>query len=32
MAVVLRGLLERFLDEQAPRPEPGGGDAGEASA
>jgi hypothetical protein len=32
MAVVLRGLVERFLDEQAPRPKPGSGEAGEASA
>jgi hypothetical protein len=32
MAVVLRGLVERFLDEQARRPQPGSGEAGEASA
>jgi hypothetical protein len=32
MAVVLRGLVERFLDEQAPRPKPGSGEADEASA
>jgi hypothetical protein len=31
MAVVLRGLVERFLDEQARRPKPGG-EADEASA
>jgi len=32
MAVVLRGLVERFLEEQARRPKPGGDEAGEASA
>jgi hypothetical protein len=32
MAVVLRGLVERFLEEQARRPRPGSGEAGEASA
>jgi hypothetical protein len=32
MAVVLRGLVERFLDEQARRPKPDSGEPGEASA
>jgi hypothetical protein len=32
MAVVVRGLVARFLDEQARRPRPGGGEAGEVSA
>jgi hypothetical protein len=32
MAVVLRGLVERFLDEQARRSKPGSGEADEASA
>lgn len=32
MAVVLRGLIERFLDEQARRPNPASGEADEASA
>jgi hypothetical protein len=32
MAVVLRGLVERFLDEQERRPKPGSDEAGEASA
>jgi hypothetical protein len=32
MAVVLRGLVERFLEEQARRPKPGSDEAGEASA
>jgi len=32
MAVVVRGLVARFLDEQAGRPKPGSGEAGEVSA
>jgi hypothetical protein len=32
MAVVLRGLVERFLEEQARRPKLGSGEADEASA
>jgi predicted DNA-binding protein len=32
MAVVLRGLIERFLDEQARRSNPGSGEADETSA
>ena len=32
MAVVLRGLVERFLDDQARRPDPGSGKADEPSA
>ena len=32
MAVVLRGLVERFLDDQARRPEPGNDQADETSA